>query len=50
LTVLLQSWNVREIEFGASNYMVRKPKGILSVPNPKPDKMLEDNMKFVPEF
>jgi hypothetical protein len=28
LAVLPQSWNVREIEFGASNYMVRKPKGI----------------------
>jgi hypothetical protein len=48
LTVLPESWNVREIDFGASHYMVRKPKGILSVPNPKPGKMLEDNMKFVP--
>jgi hypothetical protein len=30
--------------------MVGKPKGIPSVPNPKPGKMLKDNMKFLPEF
>jgi hypothetical protein len=30
--------------------MVRKLKGLLSVPNPKPGKMLKDDMKFVPEF
>lgn len=50
LTLLPQSWSLKKIEeeFGVSNYMARKvkdlvkEKGILSTPNPKPGKMLNN--------
>ena len=48
LTIVPKSWSLRKIEseFGASNFMARKPKqlvrekGILSTPNPKPGRSL----------
>ena len=51
LTVLPKSWSIRKVQktFGASNYMVRKAKelveqkGILSIPNPKPGKALQED-------
>lgn len=51
LTILPQSWSCKKIEeeFGVSNYMARtvkrlvSEKGILSTPNPKPGKTLNEN-------
>lgn len=52
LTILPKSWSIRKIEreFKASNFMVRKAKqlvkekGILSSPNPKPGKTLNEKL------
>lgn len=51
ITILLHSWSCKKIEeeFEASNYMARTSKklvtekGILSLPNPKPGKTLNEN-------
>lgn len=59
LSVLPMSWSVKKIqdEFGVSNYMARavkklvKEKGILSTPNPKPGRTLNENVaELVKDF
>jgi transposase len=59
LTVLPKSWSIKKIqdEFGVSNYMARavkklvKENGILSTPNPKPGKTLNENVvELVKDF
>ena len=54
LTVLPSSWSAKKIqdEFGVTNFMARvakklaKEKGVLSTPNPKPGRSVDNKLKY----